>query len=618
MSKIRVQLKGPATSQKSVLSDVAADLSFDAFKALVRAKTGLAESQQSLMIGFPPQLISTNDGSTPISSLKIRNGDLVLVTDVATMEKNLTEGAVEGKGGWQYPPTIGKGGMMVRKDMPRDNSCLFHCIALLCAGRPTNAASANDMRDIITNLVASNPDKYNATFLGMSNKQYQIMLRNPDFWGGAIELSIFAQNYECEIIAFDYHYLREDVFGEGSGYKRRVFIIFTGNHYDGIVYQPPSSSTEVLVFSTQDTTARERARSYVETLHSGAVAEGKCTLQKEWRKQLRQPERKGASFEGTGSGGSALGSSATSATSINSAPTVIVSSSNATNSSTITNVSGWSCDMCTMQNSPESQTCGMCGARRVSTVSSPVSAVSSSAVIYEAEQKRTRNDEVKTVSSAPAVNSSTSPTTATSPTRATSPPTSMNSSAHIVGDGFGPWQCPSCTYDNPRRSLRCDSCTKPNPFLPKPSTSSGTNASSDSGNAVDGGMLAADTAWTCEACTVRNPRRTPLCSTCHTPNPNADDTDFGAIPSYDDDVVSTSSTSSGTAGTTAQPARRGISGFFSAVQAENAAVRRAHLWQCPACQYQNTNRHIAKCHRCQSRNPFWEPLPQDPGACIIS
>jgi hypothetical protein len=42
------------------------------------------------------------------------------------MERNLTDGAVEGKGGWQYPASITKSGMMIRKDMPRDNSCLVY------------------------------------------------------------------------------------------------------------------------------------------------------------------------------------------------------------------------------------------------------------------------------------------------------------------------------------------------------------------------------------------------------------------------------------------------------------------------------------------------------------
>jgi hypothetical protein len=187
--------------------------------------------------------------------------------------------------------------------------------------------------------------------------------------------------------------------------------------------------------------------------------------------------------------------------------------------------------------------------------------------------------EVKTVSNNSSNNStpstattSTSPTRVTSPTMATSPPsssTTMNTNAHVSGDGFGPWQCPSCTYDNPRRSLRCDSCSQANPFLPKPSsistssntsaTSSGTSVDSPShvnGGDINGGMLPADTAWTCDACTYRNARRGPLCTACHTPNPNADESDFGAVPmgDFEADGTARSSTASvsGTVGT-AQP-----------------------------------------------------------------
>jgi len=50
----------------------------------------------------------------------------------------------------------------------------------------------------------------------MPNGEYQQQILHPDHWGGAIELQIFAIHHQTEIVAFDYHFLREDVFGEGT------------------------------------------------------------------------------------------------------------------------------------------------------------------------------------------------------------------------------------------------------------------------------------------------------------------------------------------------------------------------------------------------------------------
>lgn len=52
--------------------------------------------------------------------------DLIIAHPSSSTQRDLNLGVTEGKGGWEFPPTLGKNGSMTRKDMPRDNSCLYH------------------------------------------------------------------------------------------------------------------------------------------------------------------------------------------------------------------------------------------------------------------------------------------------------------------------------------------------------------------------------------------------------------------------------------------------------------------------------------------------------------
>ena len=121
----------------------------------------------------------------------------------------------QGKG-WAWPSTVTKNGFMVRRPMPSDNSCLFHTVAYICQDKKQGADSAFQLRELVATVVANDPQTYNTTFLASPNHIYQQTIMNPNSWGGAIELAIFSRLFETEIVAFDFHYLREDVFGEGT------------------------------------------------------------------------------------------------------------------------------------------------------------------------------------------------------------------------------------------------------------------------------------------------------------------------------------------------------------------------------------------------------------------
>ncbi len=69
------------------------------------------------------------------------------------------------------------------------------------------------------------------------------------------------------------------MFGGGEGYKRRVFVLYSGDHYDALVFTPSTAGAEMKVFSTRDEASVQRVQGYVESLHQQLVASGQATKQ---------------------------------------------------------------------------------------------------------------------------------------------------------------------------------------------------------------------------------------------------------------------------------------------------------------------------------------------------
>lgn len=59
------------------------------------------------------------------------------------------------------------------------------------------------MRELVANVIKSKPDLYNEAVLERSNSSYCDWILKDTSWGGGIELSIFSQYYEIEIVALD-------------------------------------------------------------------------------------------------------------------------------------------------------------------------------------------------------------------------------------------------------------------------------------------------------------------------------------------------------------------------------------------------------------------------------
>lgn len=143
--------------------------------------------------------------------------------------------------------------VLARRVVPADNSCLFTSVYYVVEGGVYDPACAPEMRSLIAQIVASDPDSYCEAVLGKTNREYCDWIRREETWGGAIEVSILSKFYQCEICVVDTQTVRIDRFGEDAGYTKRVLLIYDGIHYDPLERKILGSDVPAqTIFSTTD------------------------------------------------------------------------------------------------------------------------------------------------------------------------------------------------------------------------------------------------------------------------------------------------------------------------------------------------------------------------------
>lgn len=189
---------------------------------------------QDISVGFPPQSIPYSTlASTPLSALGIRHGETLHIQETST--------AASSQAITRHTTAPSPAAMHIRV-MPDDNSCLFSAIAYVF--HRGDRSRAGEMRQLAASLILSDPSEYTSVVLGKSPDEYIQWLMKPNSWGGAIELSAFARHYATEIASIDVATLRMDLFGEGQGYPHRVYLLYSGIHYDALALSAEGDATE--------------------------------------------------------------------------------------------------------------------------------------------------------------------------------------------------------------------------------------------------------------------------------------------------------------------------------------------------------------------------------------
>ncbi|KAJ9453006.1 Ubiquitin thioesterase OTU1 [Diplonema papillatum] len=224
---------------------------------------------QQLMGGFPPKPLPCDDTTATLKALGVKSGSRLTID-----KKDRPTEMKKGKTAGVYVPPSDSKGHFTKREMPGDNSCLFHAIDYTLNKK--SSTNAQSLRDEIAEIVQSDKAKFTTEFLGMPNATYAQWIKNKDTWGGGIELSILSYRYQTEICALDIQTKRVHRFGEDEPYTVRCFLLYSGKHYDAMALAPFGGATigDQVVFSKTDEGVFKKALSFLDSEHQQAKAKG--------------------------------------------------------------------------------------------------------------------------------------------------------------------------------------------------------------------------------------------------------------------------------------------------------------------------------------------------------
>lgn len=211
------------------------------------------ETPVDVSSGFPPRILTPDFSEQSLSSLGIKNGETLTVKLAnSSAKEKIADGS-------QRSSPMGDERVMVLREMPDDNSCLFNAVGYVLVSK--SREEAGQLRELVANLVLSD-SSYDEAMLGRPPLAYAEWILQPGRWGGGIELALFARFYATEIASIDVATGRMDIFGEGQGYGQRVYLLYSGIHYDALALATSPTAPEsddITIFSPHDDNALMQA-----------------------------------------------------------------------------------------------------------------------------------------------------------------------------------------------------------------------------------------------------------------------------------------------------------------------------------------------------------------------
>ncbi|KAL3219698.1 hypothetical protein MRX96_030249 [Rhipicephalus microplus] len=201
-------------------------------------------SMRLLLSDAPPRPLDCTDPQRRLDALPLRSGDTLIVearreqpaASVATA-KNKKEHHKEHKTLPPHKPAAEKKkeqslpGVLVKRPVPADNSCLFTSVYLALSSGDYDAGASGALRQVIADCVAADKETYTEAFLGRPNREYCTWILNEEHWG------------EWPIAPF-----RAD-----EDFDQRLLLLYDGIHYDPLVLEPLEPGLPVrTLFSTRE------------------------------------------------------------------------------------------------------------------------------------------------------------------------------------------------------------------------------------------------------------------------------------------------------------------------------------------------------------------------------
>tara|TARA_B110000879_G_C11181231_1_gene518506 strand:+ start:3209 stop:3814 length:606 start_codon:yes stop_codon:yes gene_type:complete len=151
-----------------------------------------------------------------------------------------------------------------RRFVDADNSCLFSSIAYLLDDK-FDENSKLKYRQLLINYLEN--IEIDIATLGTTKEDYINEMININTWGGAIELKLFSELFQTEIVSFDIQFNRADIFGQEKNYIHRIFVLYNGVHYDPLVMATTEDTKDdVKIFDTCDDNILINFKAYANNL----------------------------------------------------------------------------------------------------------------------------------------------------------------------------------------------------------------------------------------------------------------------------------------------------------------------------------------------------------------
>ena len=135
----------------------------------------------------------------------------------------------------------------IRLRVPPDNSCLFTAVDCLLHSGVFRENAAADMRALCIERIKGDHETYSDLYLGQRSADYCDWLSLSTSWGGEVEIIILAElnNIQISIVQMETLSILtySPPFVAGQGNIPRIFLLYTGQHYDALMDEKNSTYT---------------------------------------------------------------------------------------------------------------------------------------------------------------------------------------------------------------------------------------------------------------------------------------------------------------------------------------------------------------------------------------
>ncbi|KAF5297474.1 hypothetical protein FQR65_LT10010 [Abscondita terminalis] len=213
-------------------------------------------NKQQILSGFPPKPFENANENKLLSELGIKSGDTLILEEKSLIPETSsmnTENFEERARSHVLENQDECQGILMKKIVPADNSCLFTSIYFVLNGKVEKSENvAPLMRQMIAESISKDQETFSEAMLGKPNDEYCKWILNDKSWGGAIEIAVLSNHYGIEIDVVDTINAIINRFGEDQGYPHRVLLLFDGIHYDPLYLESLQGNAIQTIFPSHD------------------------------------------------------------------------------------------------------------------------------------------------------------------------------------------------------------------------------------------------------------------------------------------------------------------------------------------------------------------------------